>query len=170
MDRNAVPDSINLKALIATCALLLSGHTVLAEVPVRPVLVGIYAQDYDATVSWYSENFGFETVKEVTNENANIKIGFLNNGAFELEIYSDIKPAAGSERLKRDRFGMPSQGFVKLSLEAEDLRGLASALRANDVTFVREIKESDRKRGQRWFMVEDPDGNLIQVFGPTPGI
>ena len=153
--------------ILASLAVLL-GNSVLADVPVRPVLVGIYAQNYDATVSWYASNFGFQTQKEVVNEAGNIRIGFFDNGAFELEIYADIVPEDAAVRLQRDRYGMPSEGFVKLSLETDDLQNLADSLRANGVEFVRETKESDRKSGQSWFMVQDPDGNLIQVFGPTP--
>ena len=156
--------------IVLASVLLLLGKSAPADIPVRPILIGIYAQDYNDTVSWYSSNFGFETVKEVVNDAANLRIGFLDNGAFELEIYSDIVPAPKIFRLERNRFGMPAEGFVKLSLEAENLQQLAVALRANGVEFVREINESDRKPEQSWFMVKDPDGNLIQVFGTTLGM
>jgi hypothetical protein len=33
---------------------------------------------------------------------------------------------------------------------------------------VRKINEGDRKPGKSWLMVKDADGNLMQVFGPTP--
>jgi len=155
-------------ATILAVVLLLAGANASADTPVRPVLIGIYAQNYEDSVTWYSQTFGFEITKEVVNDNANLKIGFLDNGAFELEIYADIVRSPEVIRLKRHRFGMPSEGFVKLSLETTDLRHLGAALSANGVEFVREINESDRKPGQSWFMVKDPDGNLIQVFGPTP--
>jgi hypothetical protein len=116
----------------------------------------------------HPRNFGFKVSSEVVNENANIRIGFLDNEVFELEVYADIVPATTAVRLNRDRFGMPGEGFVKLSLEAEDLQQLAQDLKDNGVEFVRDINESDRKPGYSWFMVEDPDGNLIQVFGPDP--
>ena len=153
--------------LLASLLFMLANNTS-ANTPVRPVLIGIYAQNYHESVTWYIENFGFETTNEVVNDNANLRIGFLDNGAFELEIYSDIVSSPESVRLNRDRFGMPSEGFVKLSLETSDLETLAHELSANAVEFVREINESDRKPAQSWFMVKDPDGNLIQVFGPTP--
>ena len=149
------------------CLLILFSNIASADAPVRPILIGIYAQNYTDSVTWYSRNFQFEIAKEVVNDNANLRIGFLDNGVFELEIYSDIVPSPDAVRLDRDRFGMPGEGFVKLSLETTDLQKLAEKLRANDVEFVRNINESDRKPGQSWLMVADPDGNLIQVFGPT---
>lgn len=155
-------------AIISAFLLLLVGFNASGETPLRPVVIGIYAQNYEDTVGWYIQNFGFETTKEVVNENANLTIGFLDNGAFELEIYADIVPSLEAVRLDRERFGMPREGFVKLSLEATDLQHIAAALSANGVRFVRKINESDRKPDQSWFMVADPDGNLIQVFGPTP--
>jgi len=155
-------------AIILASVLLTLANYASANTPVRPVLIGIYAQNYHESVTWYIENFGFETTNEVINDNANLRIGFLDNGTFELEIYSDIVRSPESVRLNRDRFGMPSEGFVKLSLETTDLENLAHELSSNAVEFVREINESDRKPGQSWFMVKDPDGNLIQVFGPTP--
>jgi hypothetical protein len=153
--------------ILASVLLMLANNTS-ATTPVRPVLIGIYAQNYHESVTWYIENFGFETTNEVVNDHANLRIGFLDNGVFELEIYSDIVSSSESVRLTRDRFGMPSEGFVKLSLETSDLEALAHELSANAVEFVREINESDRKPDQSWFMVKDPDGNLIQIFGPTP--
>jgi len=155
-------------AIILVSVLSMLANNVSADTPVRPVLIGIYAQNYHESVTWYTKNFGFETTNEVVNDNANLRISFLDNGAFELEIYSDIIRSPESVRLSRDRFGMPSEGFVKLSLETSDLENLADELSANTVEFVRDINESDRKPGQSWFMVKDPDGNLIQVFGPTP--
>jgi catechol 2,3-dioxygenase-like lactoylglutathione lyase family enzyme len=154
--------------ILAVLAVLASfANPVGAAEPVKPVLIGIYAQDYDATVAWYSANFGFEVTREVVNDDVNLRIGFLDNGAFELEIYADITPPPGRPRLTRDRFGMPSEGYVKLSLWSADLATLTAALRGNGVEWVRDINTSDRKPGQSWFMIADPDGNLIQVFGPT---
>ena len=155
-------------AIILASALLWLGDNTSADEPVRPVLIGIYVQNYHDSVTWYSSNFGFETTHENVNDSANLRVGWLDNGAFELEIYSDIVPSPEAVRLNRDRFGMPSEGFVKLSLETNDLQNLADELSANGVEFVRDINENDLKPGQSWLMVKDPDGNLIQVFGPTP--
>jgi len=147
--------------------MVLLGSSAMADMPLKPVLIGIFARDYAETVGWYTRNLGFEVIREVMNDEANFRIGFLDNGAFELEVYADIEPAPGRPRLSRVRFGMPTEGFVKLSVETEDLPALAMTLRANGVTFVREINTSDRKPGLSWFMVSDPDGNLVQLFGPT---
>ena len=155
-------------AIFLASALLWLGDNTSADEPVRPVLIGIYVQNYHDSVTWYSSNFGFETTHENVNDSANLRVGWLDNGAFELEIYSDIVPSPEAVRLNRDRFGMPSEGFVKLSLETNDLQNLADELSANGVEFVRDINENDLKPGQSWLMVKDPDGNLIQVFGPTP--
>jgi len=148
-------------------SMMLLAPVAMADAPVKPVLIGIFARDYAETVGWYTRNLGFEVAREVVNDEANFRIGFLDNGAFELEVYADIEAAPGQPRLKRDRFGMPTEGFVKLSVETDDLPALANTLRANGVEFVREINTSDRKPGQSWFMVGDPDGHLVQVFGPT---
>ena len=155
---------------VLVAASLAGGVHTAASASVRPILIGIHAVDYDATVDWYRRNFGFEVEREVVNDNGNIRIGFLDNGSFELEIYAEITPDTTRERLRRDRFGMPAEGFVKLSLLTDDLLGLQRTLAANGVEFVREINESDRKPGYSWFMVSDPDGNLVQVFGTTPAV
>ena len=112
------------------CLLILFSNIASADAPVRPILIGIYAQNYTDSVTWYSRNFQFEIAKEVVNDNANLRIGFLDNGVFELEIYSDIVPSPDAVRLDRDRFGMPAEGFVKLSLETTDLQKLAEKLKA----------------------------------------
>ena len=147
---------------------LMLGSAAVAKDSLRPVLIGIYSQSYEETIAWYVDNLGFEVTNEVENAGGNIRLSFLDNGQFELEIYSDLIPSAIGERISRDRFGMPTEGFVKLSLEADSLPPLVEKLQSNGVTFVRETNESDRKPGQSWFMISDPDGNLVQVFGPTP--
>ena len=154
-------------AVLALVTYLL-GSAAVARDSLKPVLIGIYSQSYEETITWYVENLGFEVVNEVENEAGNIRLSFLDNGQFELEIYSDLVPDESAARIRRDRFGMPAEGFVKLSLEAGSLPPLVERLRANGVTFVRDTNESDRKPGFSWFMISDPDGNLIQVFGPTP--
>jgi hypothetical protein len=135
---------MKIKATILASLIILLGNSAASDSPARPVLIGIFAKKYDATVSWYGANFGFKTVTEVVNNAANLRIGFLDNGAFELEVYSNIDPALNEDRLRRDRFGMPSEGFVKLSLMTKDLSQLATALSVNGVEFVREINESGR--------------------------
>lgn len=162
------PESPRLMRFLKILALFaVVTNPVNAAEPVKPVLIGIYAQDYDTTIAWYARNFGFEVTREVVNDNVNLKIGFLDNGAFELEVYADIAAPTDRARLVRDRFGMPTEGFVKLSLWTQDLASLAASLRDNGVEWVRDINTSERKPGQSWFMVADPDGNLIQVFGPA---
>jgi catechol 2,3-dioxygenase-like lactoylglutathione lyase family enzyme len=139
-----------------------------AEIVIKPVLVGIYVKNYDESVAWYSDNLNFRMTKEVVNSNANLRIAFLDNNSFELEIYADIEPDPSAIPLVRDHFGMPGEGFTKLSLEASDLDALNDALKSRNVEFVVETKKSDRKKGKSWFMVKDPDGNLIQIFGSSP--
>lgn len=147
---------------------IISGRVFAADEPLKPILVGLYTQSYEETIEWYVDNLGFEVTNEVENEGGNIRLSFLDNGPFELEIYSDLVPEDTRERISRDRFGMPTEGFVKLSFAAESLPALEERLKSKGVTFVRETNESDRKPGYSWFMISDPDGNLIQVFGPTP--
>ena len=81
------------------------------------------------------------------NDRANLKTGFLDNGAIELETYSNLKPDRGAVRIARERFGMPMEGFVKLPVEADDLQKLADALSANEVEIVADINSSDRMPG-----------------------
>ena len=156
--------------ILTSFMLLMSAVCSSAGSNVKPVLIGIYVLNYQESVSWYRDNFGFNLTKEIVNDEANLRIIFLDNGEFELEIYADIVSDPNAARLDRSRFGMPGEGFVKLSLDTEDLKHLAVELSDNGVDFVREIKQSDRKPNQSWFMVKDPDGNLIQIFGPTPEI
>ena len=148
-------------------AALTAGLTASSQ-SLEPILVGVFTQSYEETIAWYVDNLGFEIINEVENEGGNIRLSFLDNGQFELEIYSDLVPSERTDRIRRDRFGMPTEGFVKLSLETDSLPPLVEKLRANGVTFVRDTNVSERKRGYSWFMISDPDGNLIQVFGPTP--
>ena len=63
-------------AIILASVLLLLGNNTSADTPVRPVLIGIYAQNYHGSVTWYSSNFGFKTTNEVVNDSANLRIGF----------------------------------------------------------------------------------------------
>jgi len=159
---------VRYRFLVLILAGSLSAGVCVADEPLRPVLVGIYTQSYEDTIKWYVENLGFEVEDEFENEPGNIRLSFLDNGEFELEIYSDLVPSENTDRISRERFGMPTEGFVKLSLEADSLPPLVVKLKANGVNFVRETNESDRKPDSSWFMISDPDGNLIQVFGPTP--
>ncbi len=157
-----------LTLLLLSAVLMLNSNGYATDVDLKPVLIGIYAKDYDTTVAWYCDNLGFEVTTENVVAGGNLMLAFLDNGSFELEIYADIEPDSTVARLARDRFGMPSEGFTKLSVETPDIAGLATVLKSRNVEFLVETKQSDRNENRSWFMIEDPDGNLIQVFGETP--
>jgi hypothetical protein len=78
--------------LVLASVLLLQGGAALADSPVGPIVMGIYAQNDDDAVGWIAANFEFRIEKEVVNDVANLKIG-------SLDCEAAAEPAATAERL-----------------------------------------------------------------------
>lgn len=117
--------------------------------------VGVMVKDMNTSIPFYTDILGFELKGRVPHTNGVIELAFLGFGLgdeTDLELiqgYNDSLPVEG----KVHHFAIT---VTDVQAEFERLKGL-------DVTFIDE-EITTLPNGYRYFFVEGPDGERIELF------
>ncbi len=123
------------------------------------VSVRYIVDDVDAAISFYSEQLGFE--QEMHPDPA---FAMLTRGELRLVLVSPIGPdhPGGGSRPMPDGTKQQPGGWNRIMLQVADLEGTVEQLR-HHVRFRNEIVVGI---GSKQILVQDPAGNLIELFEP----
>jgi catechol 2,3-dioxygenase-like lactoylglutathione lyase family enzyme len=112
--------------------------------------------DVDSAIPFYRDQLGF-------NVDMNPAPGFAALSRDGVKLYLN-KPGAGSAG-QADDTGAPPRpgGWNRFQIECDDLDAIVRRLRSSGVTFRTSMAEG---QGGRQAVVEDPSGNLIELFEP----
>lgn len=128
-----------------------------------PALVAVSVRELAPMLAWYRDTLGYAVKAEQAWPEHHVKTAIVSREGFDVELIE----RQGSIPLTRC---LPSpgdvvlvNGFKKLALSVPDLDGWYSALKERRVTFVYpDIRTTGL--GERYVMVEDPEGNVLQFF------
>jgi catechol 2,3-dioxygenase-like lactoylglutathione lyase family enzyme len=110
--------------------------------------------DVDEAIRFYRENLGFEVEMHPAP-------GFAALSRENLRLYLNA-PGAGSAGIAG---GIPEPGgWNRFQLTVDDLDSTIEELRATGARFRGEVAEG---AGGRQILLEDPSGNLVELFEPT---
>jgi catechol 2,3-dioxygenase-like lactoylglutathione lyase family enzyme len=123
----------------------------MAEVSVRYIV-----DDVDAAVSFYRDRLGFELRMQ-----PGPGFAMLARGGLRLLLNTPRGGGGAGEAMPDGRVPEPG-GWNRFQLETDDLDGLIASLQG--AAFRNEIVEG---RGGRQILVEDPSGNLVELFEPA---
>ena len=112
-------------------------------------------RDVDAAVAFYRDGLGFELAQQFGPNMAILRRGDL--------ILWTAGPGASAARPMPDGRQPEPGGWNRFVLEVDDLDAAISALRAKGAPFRNEIVTGP---GGRQILVEDPSGNVIELFQP----
>jgi catechol 2,3-dioxygenase-like lactoylglutathione lyase family enzyme len=132
-----------------------------AEAPVsaREVTVRYFVRDLDTAVVFYRERLGFS--EELRSGTA---FAMLYRGDLRLLLSVPGVPGAG-RRMPDGALPGPG-GWNRIALQVSDLPATVAGLRAAGASFRGEIVAGF---GVRQALLEDPSGNLIELFEPGAG-
>jgi catechol 2,3-dioxygenase-like lactoylglutathione lyase family enzyme len=109
--------------------------------------------DVDEAIRFYRENLGFEVEMHPAP-------GFAALSREDLQLYLNA-PGAGSAGIAG---GTPEPGgWNRFQLTVDDLDSTIEELRASGARFRGEVAEG---AGGRQILLEDPSGNLVELFEP----
>ena len=123
--------------------------------------LGVLVRDVDACLKFYCEDLGLPKVAEVPFPGGRtmhrIQIG---DSVLKLMQYQDGAPPAGPR-------GLATQSGIRyFTISVRDLPGAVAALTAKGHSFSVPLRES---RPGVWIaMLEDPDGNTVELLGDGP--
>lgn len=115
--------------------------------------------DVAATVAFYATHLGFDVEQDAAPEFA-----ALRRDALRLLVNSTTGRGGASQPMPDGRRPAPG-GWNRVQLQVEDLAAVVSRLRAAGAPFRNDIVSG---RGGDQILLEDPSGNLVELFQP-PG-
>jgi catechol 2,3-dioxygenase-like lactoylglutathione lyase family enzyme len=112
--------------------------------------------DVEAAVGFYRDGLGFDLVQQFGPAMAILRRG-------DLTLWT-AGPAASAARPMPDGRQPEPGGWNRFVLEVDDLEGAIATLKAKAATFRNTIVTGP---GGRQILVEDPSGNVIELFQPA---
>jgi methylmalonyl-CoA/ethylmalonyl-CoA epimerase len=132
----------------------------------RPYLVSVSVADLDETLKWYREKMGFALVRKMELPEHKLRMAFVDLDGFQLELI-EFKQSVPYDAIRKqfpvvdDRAKV--QGLGKLAFRVDDIETAAAEMKDKGATFVRDVTDN-KEFGERWFMVADNSGNIIQFI------
>jgi catechol 2,3-dioxygenase-like lactoylglutathione lyase family enzyme len=163
------------RTLVSTSLVILlaAGIAPAASPPANPLSLaqpqgGFMALSVDnaaASAQWYVDKLGFQVVKRIDPPGDKVHIVLLENAGAILELleHPAARPRGAFQPATSDAYEV--RGFFKSGFIVKQLDGLLRELRERKV----EIKHGPFDIPEfktRSFIIADPDGNLVQFFGP----
>jgi catechol 2,3-dioxygenase-like lactoylglutathione lyase family enzyme len=112
--------------------------------------------DVDAAIAFYVERLGFELAQQFGPAMAIVRRG-------DLSLWL-AGPMASAARPMPDGRQPEPGGWNRVVVETPDLDALVAALKAAGASFRNEIISGP---GGRQVLVEDPSGNVVELFEPA---
>lgn len=128
-----------------------------------PFSVSIIVKDIDTAVEWYIKNLGLKIRNINENKERGSKIVNLENPNLLVELIYIVSAVDKNEALKKYPEGSRVAGFMKTGFVTEKFDEWHAFLESQNVKF-RGSTVTDSHSGKRTFLIEDPEGNVLQFF------
>jgi catechol 2,3-dioxygenase-like lactoylglutathione lyase family enzyme len=142
--------------------LLLSSLASFGQKEFKPVRLGIIVKNVDSSSLWYQNTLGFKEYKRLQfPAYDSMKIAYLQKSGFEVELVQQQNTVSAEELKKNfDKAKTPLRGMVKLAFKVTKLSALYNEVRGKAKVLL--PITNDKELNVDFFMIEDPDGNLLQ--------
>jgi catechol 2,3-dioxygenase-like lactoylglutathione lyase family enzyme len=117
-----------------------------------------FVNDVDAALSFYGEQLGFEEVMHPAPTFA-----MLSRGPLRLVLSAPGGGPGGGAAMPDGTLPEPG-GWNRFQIEVEDLEATVAELRQEGASFRNEIVTGV---GGNQILLQDPSGNLVELFQPT---
>jgi catechol 2,3-dioxygenase-like lactoylglutathione lyase family enzyme len=126
--------------------------------------VALATGDLDATVAWYAKVLGFVVTERGRFDAVGADFAMIEAAGMRIELVS----RADGEYRRVDRTAPPNHldvlGYKALVFETADLGAATDTLKRHGVELLWADLPLDATRNST--MLRDPEGNLINIFGP----
>jgi catechol 2,3-dioxygenase-like lactoylglutathione lyase family enzyme len=126
--------------------------TIMSDVNVR-----YFVRDVDEAIAFYSERLGFDVDMHPAP-------GFAALSRGGVRLYLNTPGAGGAGQPTPDGRMPEPGGWNRFQLEVSDLSAEVEALQAAGASFRNEIISG---KGGSQILLEDPSGNLVELFQPA---
>lgn len=137
----------------------------------RVTHLGICVSDLEASLAFYRDALGFETLSELEASgpetsallalpDARLRAVYLRRDGFVIELLHYRRPGAVGDGAPR---AMNRLGLTHLSLRVPDLGAAIAALEDHGANVLHETRIENRQLGARAVFALDPDGTRIEL-------
>jgi len=157
------------KSIFSICFILLAGN--IYSQGDRPELIGksfiaLNASNADSTARWYEEMFGVKLLKEIKVDDGSAHIRIEGNQFLMVEIIQAKGSRTISDcQLHKDQSHLLS-GYFKAGMFVRDIEKAEKYFQSKGVSIPHSMF-SDKETAIKSFIVEDPNGNLLQFIQET---
>ena len=121
------------------------------------VSVRYIVEDVDAAIAFYTGRLGFTVEMHPAP-------GFAALARGELRLFLSRPGAGGAGQAMPDGQLPQPGGWNRIQIEVDDLQSVVEALRGDEARFRNDIVSGV---GGKQILLEDPDGNPIELFEPA---
>jgi len=125
----------------------------------NPLMVRYIVNDVEAAVGFYTQHLAFRVAAQSGPDFA-----LLERDNLQLVLSPPKGPGGGSQPMPDGRRPEPG-GWNRIVVQSRDLEGDVDVLRKAGVRFRNDIVAGP---GGRQILLEDPSGNLVELFEPAP--
>jgi glyoxylase I family protein len=123
------------------------------------LMVRYIVNDVDAAIAFYTQHLGFRASAQ-----SGPNFALLARDNLQLVLSPPKGPGGGSQPMPDGRKPEPG-GWNRIIVKTSNLQGDVDALTKAGVRFRNEIVTGP---GGRQILLEDPSGNLVELFEPAP--
>lgn len=123
-----------------------------------PVSVRYIVDEVDPAVDFYAQRLGF-----TVDIHPGPAFASMSRGHLRLLLNATGGPGGASQPMPDGRRPEPG-GWNRIQIEVSDLDETIAELREHGATFRSDLVEG---RGGRQILLEDPSGNLVELFEPS---
>ncbi|HKO69011.1 MAG TPA: VOC family protein [Burkholderiaceae bacterium] len=125
----------------------------------NPLMVRYIVNDVDAAIAFYSQHLAFRVTAQ-----SGPNFAILERENLQIVLSPPKGPGGGSQPMPDGRRPEPG-GWNRIIVQTRRLEGDVDVLKKAGIKFRNDIVAGP---GGRQILVEDPSGNLVELFEPAP--
>jgi len=128
-----------------------------------PYRIALSVSNVNELSKWYQDILGFQFSRRMDFEAYGVSIMILEKNGFGLELIEKAGSKFKKERIPDLEDVSLLRGFMKVGFLVDNIDHTADLLKEKGVKIVYDVTD-DPDDNSSWMIIEDPDGNLIQLF------
>ncbi|MGZ5220277.1 MAG: VOC family protein [Chitinophagaceae bacterium] len=128
----------------------------------EPYFSAVIVKNVDSSTAWYQSVFDLNIKNRINDTQNGFRVMILESSTFLLELIENRSWPDQKKLLEGKPEGTRIQGFFKMGFKVPDMDACLKRLADLRVIPGRIYTDSETKK--RNFLINDPDGNLVQFF------
>ncbi len=126
--------------------------------------VGISVPDFDASVKWYHDMFGFKLLRKMHQaENPDMDFGIIQRGNVRIELFQVVKGKPLPDYRSDPTADLYVHGVKHFAFQVKNIKKVLAELEAKGVKVSKPLTENPRTS---FVFVNDNAGNAIELIEP----